>query len=334
VEDAGLTEFETCQALYGLLSAGLIHRVGTSMPGPSARSLEARIAEHRNLGVAFYRTGMLEEAAREFRRVSELRPAEGAAPFYLGLIAIREGRWADGVYFLERAAERSGPRAAILHNLGVALAGIGDPDAAETALADATARASGRPLPHLAWGLAAVERMDLMAGRARIERAGELFGDAPPAVWYWAATRAATLDGDLEAAGRWAEAGAARWPEHPVLLNAHAVFLEAAGRLPEAEQVLTRALELAPGRPEVSKNLGDVLYRLGRYEESWEAYARVERLAPDQGDDLHFKMGNLALRRGDAEAARGHWEHAVRLNPGHQLARANLDALGTGGGGG
>jgi hypothetical protein len=42
------------------------------------------------------------------------------------------------------------------------------------------------------------------------------------------------------------------------------------------------------------------------------------------------KLETLALKRSDPEAARGHWGRAVELNPRHQLARANLQTLGTG----
>jgi tetratricopeptide (TPR) repeat protein len=81
------------------------------------------------------------------------------------------------------------------------------------------------------------------------------------------------------------------------------------------------------GLPHVSKNLGDIYYRLGNYEAAWEAYQRVLRIAPDHGDDVHFKIGNLALKRGDPGAARRHWTRAVELNPRHQLARANLQMV-------
>jgi tetratricopeptide (TPR) repeat protein len=136
------------------------------------------------------------------------------------------------------------------------------------------------------------------------------------------------MAGDLEAALDAAGEAATRYPTDPVLLNNHAVFLEAAGDLAAAELVLDRALAENPSLPQISKNLGDILYRLGRYDEAWEAYQRVLRLRPDLGDDLHFKVGNLALKRGDVAAARGHWTRAVELNPRHQLARANLQTLG------
>ena len=330
VEATGLTEFDCCQALFGLLSAGVIHRVGTSTLGPSARSRETQIEEHRNLGVAFYRTGMLDEAVREFRRVMELRPGEGFAPFHLGLIAARRGQWGEAVYFFRGAADRAGPRPAILHNLGVALGEAGELDLAESTLAEATSRAPDRAASHVAWGLVALERGDAPLAVSRFQRARELTGDDVPALWYWGVVRALAMTGDLEQAIRLSEDGVARWPGHPVLLNNHAVLCEASGDLPGTEQTLNRALEADPGLPQVSKNLGDVLYRLGRFDEAAAAFERAARLAPDLGEDLYFKLGNLALRRGDPDAARAHWNRTMELNPGHQLARANLTMLGIG----
>ena len=43
------------------------------------------------------------------------------------------------------------------------------------------------------------------------------------------------------------------------------------------------------------------------------------------------RLGSLALRAGDREAARRAWERACSLQPDHPTARANLDALGRSG---
>ena len=78
VEETGLVEFEVGKALFGLVTAGFAHRVGKSRPVESLAT-DARLEEHRNLGIAFYKTGMLDEAEREFRRVVELRPGDTQA---------------------------------------------------------------------------------------------------------------------------------------------------------------------------------------------------------------------------------------------------------------
>lgn len=328
VDESGLGEFDACQGLYGIITAGLAHRVGTSAPPVVGHSLETQIEEHRNLGVAFLRTGMLDEAQREFRRVVELRPSEGAAPFFLGIVAARQQRWADAAQLFRTAMERAGPRPAILHNLGVALDRIGEGDQADLLLADAESRAPEEPRIQLSWGIAALTRGDVQLAGRRLSRARDLFGDQVPAAWYWAAGRATMLAGDIDRALTIAAEGAERFPADTVLLNNQAVFLEAAGDLVGAEAALARALGEQPSLAQVSKNLGDVCYRLGRYDEAWDAYQRVLRLKPDLGDDLHFKVGNLALRRGEPGEARRHWSMAVELNPRHQLARANLQTIG------
>jgi tetratricopeptide (TPR) repeat protein len=331
VNESGLTEYDACQALYGLLTAGLVHRTGTSAPATVGRSLDLQIDEHRNLGIAFFRTGMLEEAEREFRRVAELRPSEGQAPYYLGLIAGRQERWNDAAALFRLAADRAGPRASILHNLGVALSQAGEPDQAEARLGDASGRAPNDPRILLGWGIAALERGDAGLAVVRLTRSREIFGERTPPLWFWAAARAHAAGGELERALAIAAEGCTRFPGDPVLLNNQAVFLEASGDLVGAEAALNAALVEAPSLPQISKNLGDICYRLGRFDDAWDAYQRAVRLHPNLGDDLHFKLGNLALKRGDPESARGYWGRAVELNPRHQLARANLQTLGTNG---
>src|SRR6476661_4147460 len=104
--------------------SGFAHRVGTSTAAPPKVN-DTRVDEHRNLGIAFYKAGMLEEALREFRRVIELRPADSRAPLFLGLIAIRQARWDEAALALRQAAEAGVPRPAALHNLGFALEQLG-----------------------------------------------------------------------------------------------------------------------------------------------------------------------------------------------------------------
>lgn len=327
IDASGLSEFEAGQALYGLLTAGLAHRVGTSSMAAPSRMQEAQIEEHRNLGVAFYRTDMLDEALREFRRVAELRPSEGTAPFYLGLIAARRQQWADAADHFRRALDRSGPRPALLHNLGLALEHLGRLDQAETVLAEAASRAPTDGRIHTGWGILALERHDSAVARQRLQRARELLREPPPALWYWAATRAAAGTDDLEYALALAREGADKYPEDPVLRNNCAVLLEATGSVAEAETMLRESLANDASLPQPFKNLGDLCYRSGRYEEAITLYERATALDPSLGDDVYFKLGNLAFRDRNASRAEECWEKAVALNPGHQLARANLDTL-------
>src|SRR5258707_9830884 len=106
IEDAGLGEFEIGKALYGLITAGYLHRSGRTAAVVDSHVTDARIEEHRNLGVAFYKTGMLDEAAREFRRVAERRASDANAHFYIGLVSLKLARWREAMDALRQAAEK------------------------------------------------------------------------------------------------------------------------------------------------------------------------------------------------------------------------------------
>src|SRR5256886_8543248 len=92
IEDSGLGEFGIGKALYGLITAGFVHRAGRTASAADQQITDARGGGHRNLGVAFYKTGMLGEATPEFRRGAELRPAEAQGHLYIRLAALTTER--------------------------------------------------------------------------------------------------------------------------------------------------------------------------------------------------------------------------------------------------
>jgi len=330
LEDSGLLEFEVGKALYGLIAAGFAHRLGkTQVPdaAPEAASAE-RIDEHRNLGLAFYKTGMFDEAAREFRRVVDLRPQDDQAHFFIGLVALRQSRWGDAVDALRHAAEQSGGRAAVLHNLAVALEQMGRLAEADAAFSAAAAGAPNDAQVLLGWGVAALKRGRGGVAVDRLDRGRALLGDRPPsALWYWARTLAAVVAGGERDALPVAEEGVSRYPRSAPLRNNLAVLLERTGAFDRAEQLLAAALEEDPSLPQLSKNLGDLCYRSGRAEEAQQAYQRAIKLAPRLGEDVYFKLGNLAFKQLKKDEAVAHWREVLAMNPSHELARRNLETV-------
>ena len=93
IAESRLGEFVTAKTLYGLLMTGYVIRIGVSTRSRLPARADDKATEHRNLGVAFYKTGMYEEAQREFRRVDTLRENDAEACFYLGLVALRQQQW-------------------------------------------------------------------------------------------------------------------------------------------------------------------------------------------------------------------------------------------------
>src|SRR5690349_4962796 len=303
IDDSGRGEFEIGKAPYGLITAGFVHRTGRTASAADAQITDARVEEHRNLGVAFYKTGMLDEAAREFRRVAELRPGEANAHFYMGLVALKQARWREAMETLRLAAEKGGGRPAVFHNLGFAYEQMGRLDEAESAYAEAAGRARTDAKVYLGWGVVALKRGDYASAAGRLDRSRELFGQVPPPAWFWARALTAAAAGEFEAAQELAEEAVEAYPSHAALLNNLAVLRELSGDLTGAEDMVRTARKNEPSLPQLSKNLGDLAYRGSRYDDAWEAYNRAVELAPDLGDDVYFKLGNIAYKRNERELA-------------------------------
>jgi tetratricopeptide (TPR) repeat protein len=173
----------------------------------------------------------------------------------------------------------------------------------------------------------ALKRGDYASAAGRLDRARELFGKVPPPAWFWARSLTAAAAGEFETAEALGEEGVEAYPSHAALQNNVAVLKELAGDLAGAEDLVRVARKNEPSLPQLSKNLGDLAYRGSRYDEAWDAFSRAIELAPDLGDDVYFKLGNIAYKRNDRELAAQLWRKALELNPKHELVKANLDTL-------
>ena len=328
VEETGLVEFDVGKALYGLITAGFVHRAGRSEGGEKPEPRSARVEEHRNLGIAFFKTGMLDESVREFRRVVALRPSDGGAFFHLGLIHFKQAQWKQAIESFRAASDLGGAPPSVLHNLALSHEKAGHLEEAESILADAVERASKDHSILTSWGLVALRRGDHEEASSRLDRAREVAPDSKlNAVWYWARSLAgAALDRFDDAVDVLRE-GLEAYPENTVLSNNLAALLDLMGNHEEAEELLRYALAEEPSMPQLSKNLGDLHYRAGNYDDAWDAYQRVIKLQPSLGDDVHFKLGNIAYKKLRREDATKHWKRAVEINPSHELARTNLETM-------
>ncbi|MDH4351674.1 MAG: tetratricopeptide repeat protein, partial [Gemmatimonadota bacterium] len=179
------------------------------------------------------------------------------------------------------------------------------------------------------WGIVALRRGDYAGAAGRLDRAREVAGDVVlPPVWYWARSLAAAGQGNIEDAEAMLSEAGEHHPGHPVLVTNRAAFLELIGEPDQAASQLDELLAEEPALPQAWKNRGDLHYRAGRYDDAAASYRRAIALQADLGDDVYFKLGNIAFRAGDQAAAAEHWTRTLALNAGHELARTNLEALG------
>ena len=328
VDESGLVEFEVGKALFGLATAGFLHRVGKSKPQEQVAA-DVRVEEHRNLGVAFYKTGMLDEAVREFRRVAELRPDDSGARFHLGLAHLRLGKWSEALTHLEAAARQRGAKMAVFHDLALALERLGRLDEARAALGEALRRGGDEePRVHVSLGVLALRDGQFEEADAHFMRARPLYGTrSPSAVWFHAASLAAGLSGQLDKAIAILTEGTQAHPHAAALHNNLAVALAAAGRRDEAIGVVDRGLAEDPSLAPLHRNRGDLLLVAGRQEAALEAYQRAVKHHETLGPEVWARIGGLRAAQGEQGEAEAAWERALQLDPTHAEARARLAAV-------
>ena len=326
IDLSGLGDFEVGKALYGLATAGFIQRVGKSRPQDDVVR-EARVEEHRNLGVAFYRTAMFEEATREFRRVVELQDSDVQARFFLSLVSMREGRWAEAVLTLREAAAQATARPSIFHNLAYALERLGNLDEARAMLQEAITRGGGDdPRIRTSFGVLALRMGEVDDANTSFTAARALLGKRVPSpAWFHYASLAAGLAGDLDRALELITEGVKTHPHAAVLGNTLAVVHERRGDFAAAAQAAESAMGNGGTIPQLHKNLGDYFYRALRYEEALDQYQRAIKINPALGDDVYFKLGNIRFKWQEREQALAYWERSLALNPANEILRTNLE---------
>lgn len=328
IEDSGLVEFDVGKALFGLVQAGFAQASGRKQPRAAAEG-PTRTQEHRNLGVAFYRTGMLQEAAREFGRVLDALPDDLHARFYQGLIALRAGDPKVAFRELKGVIEKGGRWGAAFFNVALALEELGRIDGALLAVDEGLRLLPGHP-PAL------LSRAILLAKAGRVGEAVDGFSayrdavgedDRPSAAYFAFAALAEAAVGRPERAKQLCDEGLRLYPHiAPLLLHAGALR-ERAGAAEEAEVFYRRAVEEDPELAPARKALGDALYRRGAYDEATEQYRKSVELRPELGDDVYLKLGNVAYKQGERRGAVEMWEKAMEINPDNGIARTNLELV-------
>lgn len=321
-----LAEFDVGKALFGLIQAGFAHRVGRKAE-ETVRGREAELQERRNLGIAFYRTGMMEDASREFQRVLELDERDFAARYHIALVSMRERRFRDAVRELRALLEERGAHYGSFVNMAVALRLLDRPADALLVLGEAEAVKPGMPATELARGIALLHTSRFHDARAAFDeyRARLRPGARPSAdYFYFAALNLAAMDQLNEAEALVAQ-GLDVYADSAPLLLLLGVISERRGDLENADRSYRQALDEDATLAQAHKNLGDVAYRRSSHEESLQHYLRATELEPRLGDDVFARIGNLYYKSRNLDSAVQFWHRALELNPDNAIVRNNLE---------
>ena len=328
VEASGLVEFDVGKALYGLLTAGLIHRIGRNSRVDLKAIPETRTDEHQNLGIAFYKSGMYEDALREFRRVFDVLKDDPISHFYIGLALIRQGKFDEAITALQDAIKRPGAKAGTYHNLAIALERVGRYAEALAALKDADRKSGGKDASvQTSLGVVQLLMGDSAAADKSLTAAKPLWNNKPSAAWFHYAGLTAAVRGDLGKAEEILKDGIKAYPRVAALHNNLAALLERRGQYEDALVAAEHGLTDDPAMPQLHKNIGDLYYRGSRFDDAFNAFQNAVKVNPDLGADVYLKLGNIRLRRQEKEEAVNAWRRAMVLDPDNQVAKSNLEKV-------
>lgn len=329
-DETNVDEFDVGRTLYMLIQAGYASRVERKQPAADAtRGREAEIIERRNLGVAFYRAGMLDDAAREFRRVLELDYRDFHARFHLALVSLRAEKYRDALGQMKALLEEAGPSFPVFINMAYALRRLGRPNDALLVLTEAETIKPHTAEVALARGVAFLEAGDLSDAVASFAdyRQRLVMSEQPPAIYFYYAALANSINGNLgEADTVITEGLGVHGAAAPLLLLAGAIA-ERRGEYSLAERYYRQVTDEDSNLVHAHKNLGDVAYKRSAHDEAAEHYRRAIGIDPEFGDDVYAKLGNIAYKQRLREDAMRYWQRALEINPNNQVVKNNLDIV-------
>jgi tetratricopeptide (TPR) repeat protein len=102
-----------------------------------------------------------------------------------------------------------------------------------------------------------------------------------------------------------------------------AVMHHQAGRLPQAEDIYRRILQVQPDHPGTSNNLGIALRDQGKIDEALAVFRRVIAVAPDYAP-AHSNLGNVLFAQGKLAEAEDSYRRALVIRPDMPDALKNL----------
>ena len=110
-------------------------------------------------------------------------------------------------------------------------------------------------------------------------------------------------------------------PDHAHAYNALGYsLLERKERIPEAMELVEKALQLAPDDPAIMDSMGWGHYRSGNLDKSVKLLRRAYAANPDPEIAAH--LGEVLWQRGDKDEAKRIWQDSLKANQGNAQLQA------------
>ena len=262
------------------------------------------------------RQGQLDQAADGFSSIVKASPTFAEAYLNLGLVREEQGRHPEAIDNFQKALQlKPRLRGANLF-LGVAQFRSNQMDSAIVALRKETA---AYPKDANAWmwlGVAELEKGDGPGAADALDRAAKLSPDNVDILYY---RGRAHLFVSNESYSRLFKTDPKSWRIRQLLAESNA----SAERHMDAIAEYEAAIKLAPNEPRLHEDLGTQYRIAGKTQEAEQAYLKELEIDP-QNITAQYRLGVLAIEKGDAAHGKSLIEAALRVRPDLQHSDYNL----------
>jgi len=319
IESSPFDKFDTKEIVSALIQKGYCSIV----EGVSTQSVKEKINEHLNLGIAFLKTQLYDEAEREFKHILSLDPQSNTAKFYLSVVQMHIRNWKEAEDLLNQLRKDFPDNPVFLNNLGFILVSIGDEDKALEYFEEAS-RIELNGIPFVNIGIVYFKKADFHKSKDYFMKALGVDGNLMLPHFYLSLIEA--LSGNFKEAEREIRYMIKVNPEIPVLHYNLGVVLEKLGSFEQAEGGYKKALSIEPNYIEARLSLGELYYRLGLYPQARKSFEMLTEAGLGNAP-VFLKLGNIHLKMGQKERALEEWKKALRLEPDNDVVRKNIEML-------
>lgn len=321
LEETGENLFDLAEAFKNLL---LKEAIETKEKKEEEEVSKAKILEHINLGYAFLKTGLFEEAEREFRRLSELSPHKPESYFYLGVLFIYKKEFDKAISFLNEALKLDPFNPKILNNLLYIYLETNKSDECEKIIKQLEENKidDERFLLNKAIYLEKKGEKERSEEIIRSLMKEKSFLKTP---YIFLAQKLYNEKKFLQVIEILSIIKGYD-PKNPEVNYGLGLSYRALGKIKEAEEFLKNAIKLSPSNVKYKLALADFYYEEGKIEECKNLYTQVLSIDRHNREAL-FKIGNIYLKEGKYENALKYYEEILKIEPENKVVKRNVEII-------
>jgi len=311
-----MEEFKALKLLSTLIKKGALKEL--EIKRETLVKDKEKIEEHMNLGIAFVKIGMLNEALREFNRILELKPNNPEALFYKGIISFKMNDLDEAENSFKESL-KTVKRTSTLNNIYLINELKGKNEIALDYLSKALKREENNEKILLN---KAIIYLKMKKDADALNILDNIKTKTPYTIFYYAYILA--RKGKIKEAMEVLEEGLSLAPEFGEYFFNLGKLYETIGEEKKATEMYQQGLKSDPECTILSKALIDYYYRNKLFDI---CEVRIDTLISTgiRDWDLFFKKGNILFQRGNTKEALKLWKKALELNPDNKLIKRTIE---------